>query len=326
MENWTEIRTAFLLGKLGTVSATANSIGVHRATVMRRIEALEERLGGKLFQRHLRGYTPTELGENLITVAEKSDDEFRSFLVKAQSCDQELDGEFIVSCPSLLDHLAFLAVRSFKAKHPSVAVRFRSSEEVLKLEYGEANVALTLGQPPDNPDYVVRPFAKLQIGLFHSALLHPNNSEPQMTRRSYDPFVKCEEPVYGPAVSNWIDENIGDEQIVLSSSSVQSANDAVLSGLGAGFLPYFLGRSVAWLTETVPSFDDWRLPVWMVTHVDLHRTAKVKAFVDELKKVPTAAQVIRGDDKQADGHRLTSAPIERRRSLPELAARWLGSE
>lgn len=311
MENWTEIKTAFLLGKLGTVSATANSVGVHRATVMRRIEALEERLGGKLFQRHFRGYTPTELGKKLIMVAEKSDDEFRSFVVKAQSCDQGLGGEFIVSCPALLDHLAFLAVRSFRAKHPSVAVRFRSSDEVLKLEYGEANIALTLGQPPDNPDYVVRPFATLRIGLFHSAHPHPHISESQGTLRSCDPFVKCEEPVYGPAVSNWIEENIGDEQIVLSSSSVQSANDAVLSGLGAGFLPYFLGRSVDWLTEAMPSLDDWRLPVWMVTHVDLHRTAKVKAFVDELKKVPAAAQANRGDKIRADGHSCTGAPVER---------------
>ena len=65
MENWTEIKTAYLLGKLGTVSATAEAIGVHRATIIRRVESLEQELGGKLFQRHDKGYTPTEFGIQL---------------------------------------------------------------------------------------------------------------------------------------------------------------------------------------------------------------------------------------------------------------------
>ncbi|MEM8919557.1 MAG: LysR family transcriptional regulator [Pseudomonadota bacterium] len=290
MENWTEIRTAFLLGKLGTVSATASAIGVHRATVMRRIESLEGRLGGKLFQRHIKGYTPTELGENLIEVAEQSDNQFRSLLAKARSQELQLEGELVVSCPMLLDHLAFAAIRSFRAQHPTVAINFKASDEVLKLEYGDAHVALTLGDPPGNPDYVVRPFGRLHIGLFRSALTAHDCSKQQPIKDALSDFVKCEEPVYGSSVKQWIDENIREDQIVLSSYSVQSANDAILSGLGAGFLPYFLGRSVNWLNEVVIPRPDWRVPVWMVTHVDVHRTPKVRNFLNALKEVPNLVQ------------------------------------
>ena len=62
MDNWDEIRTAYQVARIGTVSGAAEALGVHHATVIRHIDALEASLGVKLFQRHARGYTPTEAG------------------------------------------------------------------------------------------------------------------------------------------------------------------------------------------------------------------------------------------------------------------------
>ena len=68
MDNWDEIRTAYQVAQMGTVSGAAEVLGVHHATVIRHIDALEGRLGVKLFQRHARGYTATEAGEDLLRV------------------------------------------------------------------------------------------------------------------------------------------------------------------------------------------------------------------------------------------------------------------
>ena len=65
MENWDEIRTAFQVARLGTVSGAAEVLGVHHATVIRHIDALEKRLGAKLFQRHARGLVLTDSGHTL---------------------------------------------------------------------------------------------------------------------------------------------------------------------------------------------------------------------------------------------------------------------
>ncbi|MEO1636831.1 MAG: LysR family transcriptional regulator, partial [Cyanobacteria bacterium J06631_9] len=62
MDNWNEIRTAYQVARLGTISAAAETLGVHRSTVIRHIDALEAQLGEKVFLRHSRGYTPTEVG------------------------------------------------------------------------------------------------------------------------------------------------------------------------------------------------------------------------------------------------------------------------
>ena len=70
MDNWDEIRTAYQVARNGTVSGAAEVLGVHHATVIRHIDALEARLGVKLFQRHARGYTATEAGADLLQVAQ----------------------------------------------------------------------------------------------------------------------------------------------------------------------------------------------------------------------------------------------------------------
>lgn len=288
MENWTEIKTAFLLGRLRTVSATAETIGVHRATVIRRVESLEKQLGGKLFQRHARGYTPTELGLELIRVAEKSDDSFRALLLKARTQDEDLSGDFVISCPELLDHHMFIAVKTFKSMHPEISVHYKPSDEVLKLEYGDADVALTLGSAPDHPDYVVRHLMDMPIGLFCSilktapALDGIDAAQAECSCR----FVRSARPVYGKAVEDWIDENIPEDQIVLTSLTTNGANDAILSGLGAGFLPCYLGRRIQWVTEVMPPHPDWVVPIWLITHVDLHRSAKVQSFLSLIKDLP----------------------------------------
>jgi DNA-binding transcriptional LysR family regulator len=76
MDNWDEIRTAYQVARNGTVSGAADVLGVHHATVIRHIDALEQRLGVKLFQRHARGYAATEAGDDLLQVAKATDDQF----------------------------------------------------------------------------------------------------------------------------------------------------------------------------------------------------------------------------------------------------------
>jgi len=287
MENWTEVKTAYLLGQLGTVSATAEAIGVHRATVIRRVESLERQLNGKLFQRHAKGYTPTELGHELVRLAERSDENFRQLLVKARTYDQNLTGQFVVSCPELIDHVVFSAVKSFKVEHPKISVRFRSSNELLKLEHGEADIAIAMGDKPDHPDYVVIPLLNMPLGLYCSDLSNhtPNQTKSEKLCPCEGPFIVSERSIYGLPIEQWIDSNIDPDQIILTASSIRGANDAVLSGLGAGFLPTYLGRRVNWLSEVVPSMPDWSVPLWIVTHVDLHRSAKVQSFLNFIKTV-----------------------------------------
>ena len=89
IDSWDDLRIALAVARHGTVSAAAESLGVHHATVIRHVDALEKRLGAKLFQRHARGYTPTEAGRDLLGVAQATEDQF-SQLASRIGVDPEL--------------------------------------------------------------------------------------------------------------------------------------------------------------------------------------------------------------------------------------------
>ncbi|MEM6532961.1 MAG: LysR family transcriptional regulator [Myxococcota bacterium] len=284
MENWTHIRTAFLLGKLGTISATAAAAGVHRATVVRRIESLEEYLGGKLFQRHVKGYTPTELGAELVRTAERSDENFKTLLTKAKTTD-DLSGDLVVSGPELVDPIVFGAVEHLKENCDQLTFRFRATNRLVKLEHGDAHVALAVGDQPKQLDYVVQQLMQMRIGLYRHRSLELSCAEnlDKVNIQCRYPFVRVEGGQYGEAVNAWIEKFVPEERILLTATTARGANDAVIAGLGVGFLPTFLGSRHKALERILPDHDDWVVPVWLVTHVDLHRTLKVQRFVSALK-------------------------------------------
>lgn len=53
---------------------------------------------------------------------------------------------------------------------------------------------------------------------------------------------------------------------------------------GIGFYPLHEARKRTDLIEVVAHQDDWQVPLWLVTHVDMHRTAKVQGFLNVLKE------------------------------------------
>ena len=166
MDNWDEIKTAYQVARMGTVSGAAEVLGVHHATVIRHIDALEGRLGVKLFQRHARGYTPTEAGDDLFRVAQATDDQFGQLVGRIKGRGTEVSGELVVT--SLVTMAPRLApvLTEFKQERPDVIVRYLTGDRLFRLEYGEAHVAIRAGNAPDQPDNVVQPFVRLTVGLY----------------------------------------------------------------------------------------------------------------------------------------------------------------
>jgi len=58
---------------------------------------------------------------------------------------------------------------------------------------------------------------------------------------------------------------------------------AVRAGIGIGFVAEWDHEGAEGLVEVMAPQEAWSANIWLVTHMDLHRTAKVQAFVQFLK-------------------------------------------
>ena len=58
---------------------------------------------------------------------------------------------------------------------------------------------------------------------------------------------------------------------------------AIAAGAGIGFLTQATARRLPDLVEVHAPRPEWVAPLWLVTHVDLHRTTKVQALLKFIK-------------------------------------------
>ena len=284
MDSWDEIKTAFHVARAGTVSGSADALGVHHATVIRHIDAWEQRLGVKLFQRHARGYTATEAGTDLLKVAQATDDQFSQLEGRIKGRGQGVSGDLVVTSLGNLSGLLAPALVDYQIENPEVRVRFLTSDRLFRLEYGEAHVAVRAGSMPEEPDNVVQPFVTQCMTLVASKAYIARRGIPGGEEDFVNhAFVGHDSDESRAPFNRWLRDVVPDENITFRTTDGRVMREAILAGAGMGFIPSFEADRNDELVEVVPRNDAWAAPLWLVTHVDLHRTAKVQSFLTFLK-------------------------------------------
>ncbi|MEI4484973.1 LysR family transcriptional regulator [Frigidibacter sp. MR17.14] len=283
-QNWDEIRTAYQVARIGTVSGAAEVLGVHHATVIRHIDALEARLGAKLFQRHARGYTATEAGQELLKVAQATEDQFGQLAARINGAGSEMAGELVITSIPGLSKVITPVIAGLMAEHPELIVRYVTDLRVFRLEYGEAHVAIRAGSAPTEPDNVVQRLHEHQVALYATPEYLARMGTPKADADLANHFfVGHENPTSRAPFYRWLSGVVARNQVIYRCNDSEAVEDAVQAGLGLGFLPVATGRAHRGFVEVMPPREDWVSPLWLVTHVDLHRTTKVQAFLTAIK-------------------------------------------
>lgn len=284
MENWDEVRTAYQVARMGTVSGAAEVLGVHHATVIRHIDAIESRLGVKLFQRHARGYTPTEAGLDLLRVAQATDDQFSQLAGRIKGQGSGVTGELVVTSLPVLSALLVPVLARFQDEHEAITLRYLTGERLFRLEYGEAHVAIRAGAAPEQPDNVVQPFIAQRMGLFASQDYIDRFGMPDLADGCPEHwFVGSDDENSRAPFNKWLRDKVPSDQIRFRSTDVTALTEAIRASVGIGFMPVWEAERYPDLVEVEPARDEWSAPLWIVTHVDQHRTPKVQRFLQFLK-------------------------------------------
>lgn len=283
-DSWDEIRTAYSVARVGTVSGAAEVLGVHHATVIRHIDALEGRLGAKLFQRHARGYTPTEAGRELLEVAQTASDRFEQLASRIRGQSESVTGDLIVTAISGMPELLVPAIVSFQVRHPGLQVRFLTDMRLFRLNSGEAHVAIRAGRRPEEQDYVVQNFVQLRYGLYAARSYADAHGLPKSEADfAGHCFVGVDEHLMRAPFYVWMRAHVPAEAITFRTSEPAATLAAIRAGAGIGFAAVHHARDCDDLVEVLAPRPEWSSHLWLVTHVDLHRTVKVQKFLAHLK-------------------------------------------
>jgi len=173
---------------------------------------------------------------------------------------------------------------AFQQAHPDVLIRYLTGERLFRLEYGEAHVAIRAGNAPDQPDNVVQPFVRQRMGLYASKDYVERNGVPKdVADCAKHRFVGHDDDSRAP-FNKWLREKVPEVALTFRSTDGRALEQAIRAGAGIGFFPVSDAPANPDLIEVFPHQEEWSAPLWLVTHVDLHRTTKVQAFVNFLKE------------------------------------------
>ena len=283
MDKWTELHTAFSVARLGTISAAANALNVHRATVIRHINSLESELDTKLFFRHARGYSLTEAGEDMLTTATIVD----KHLQKLRGLSRQvttISGNLAISSREVVEKVLLRAVGAFKDKHSRATVSLQTEQTATDLETRRADISIHEGEAPTDLDHVVLPFVRAQFGLYaHQDYLKQHGIPQTIEDLAKLHYIALTEDKRVDVFERWLQLEGHTPHIVLRSNSLLTAVEAIKTGIGVGFCPNDFVKNDPDIFSVWPQQDEWCVNYWIVTHMDAHRSATVQAFVEILR-------------------------------------------
>lgn len=272
-QDWDDLRVALAVARAGTVSGAAAALGLHHATVIRRVDALEQRLGLRLFQRAARGYVCTAAGQVLLDAGGGIEERIAQMQARMTGEAAAVEGVLVLTALPDLGWLVMPRLAALTAANPGLRIDYRTDARLFRLDAGEAHVAIRAGKRPAEPDYVVQPFEVVRFALYGA----PGKRWRPATAR----YILPEDvgPSRGAPFMPWIEKHAPPASRILTSNEPGALKAAIAAGLGFGFLP----RARAGRLNEVMHRPEWDSRLWLVTHVDLHRSPKVQAALAALK-------------------------------------------
>ncbi|MEJ2000667.1 MAG: LysR family transcriptional regulator [Maritimibacter sp.] len=267
--DWDDIRFVLAVAREGTLSGAARLLGVNHATVLRRVNGFENRLGVTVFDRTARGYRLAPHRENLLNAMQ--DMETASLgvdraLVAARTA---LFGTVRVTstdtmCLSLLPRLTRQIMRAAEG----LSIELITNNDLSDLGRMEADIAVRFNPSPDD-DLVGRSAGTAGYAVF---------SGPGGT----DKWLGMSGALLRSKAAKWMAENIDPAQITAHAGSFPVLMEMVAEGHGRAILPVMLAAHDPRLERVPYDLPNLDADVWVVSHADLAEVPRIKAVRDML--------------------------------------------
>jgi DNA-binding transcriptional LysR family regulator len=282
-DDWNELQLVLAIVRAGGLVGAARALRIDHSTVFRRLQAIENRLDAQLFERLLGGvYAPTAIGERIAAAAERMEDEALALARDIVGRDRRLVGRLrVTSSETLAYRILTRHLAAFRRKHPGIVLDLTIDNRLLSLTRREADVALRPMRPREK-DLWGRKLADVAWTAYGAAAYVEDSgvltTPAELAAR---PLIGWGEEAAGIAAARWLDSAVPGSAIVYRTSSLIGQLNAAKEGIGLAMLPCYLGDPEPEIVRALPDpLPELSRELWIITHTDLRRTARVRAFFD----------------------------------------------
>ena len=273
-----DLRLIRCIGSAGTLTGAARLLKVDHSSAFRRLDAIERRLGARLFDRRRDGYAATSAGEVAIERAGR-------ILSEVDELEQELAGEDlrpsgvvrVTTSDTLTDIVAPLFVR-LAAENPAVTVELVVTNTFVTLTRREADIALRpAAAAPEG--LIGRRLASVATAIYAAPEYLARHGG--RTLKTHD-WIGFDQSLAHLRSARWIAANIEGERIAFRANSLLALRSAVVAGLGVAALPCYFADKLSSLRRLAEPLPEMETSLWLLTHPGLRRVRRVRFVLDAI--------------------------------------------
>lgn len=265
--HWDDLRVVQAIAEAGSLSGAGRRLVASHATVFRRLNAIERRLGVALFERSRMGYSPTPAGEDLAATAARVAVEVLGAERRVAGRDLRLSGSIrVTTTDTLLMGLLSPIFADFQRAHPDISLEVAISNQLFNLSQRDADVAVRPSASP--PEHLVgRPVGRIAQAVYARADM------------AADAWIGPDRHLGYAALDAWMEANGTDASCRYRVDTMLGMLMAARDGLGRAVLPCYLADAEPALMRVGEPIAELTTELWLLTHPDLRRVARIRAFM-----------------------------------------------
>jgi DNA-binding transcriptional LysR family regulator len=286
MLEWDHLRVVLAVHRGGSMQSAAETLGIDRATVQRRLDGLEARLGVRLFDRRRDGCTLTRAGLDIIATVEGIAEAMTALENRVGGEDKRPEGIVAVTVPEFFAVKVLApALPRLHATHPGITLEVRTGHGFLNLARGEADIALR-NRRPDHNSLVSRRVGTVAIALYATRAYLDRKGTPQTGDFSGHDMILFDETLAGMPGYQWVEAQTAGARIVMRSNEILPLLAAARAGAGIACLPAIAAWGEPELVAVPPGVIG-SPEIFLMTHRDLRNRARVKVVYDFIVRLCT---------------------------------------
>lgn len=275
---WEDLRVVLAIAETGSLSGAGRKLDLSHATVFRRLGDIERRLEVSLFERSRRGYAPTPAGEDLAATAGRIEIEVLGAERRVVGRDLRLSGTVrVTTTDTLLIGLLSSIFADFRRAHPEIVLEVAMSNQLFNLSKRDADIAVRPSAAP--PEMLVgRRIGQITQAVYGHAGRHDSrNTAPDLASADW---VGPDAHLGYAALETWMADAGVDARCHYRVDSMLGMYQAVRDGMGLAVLPCYLADADEALVRVNAPLPELATDLWLLTHPDLRRVARIRAFMD----------------------------------------------
>ena len=283
ISDWDNLRVFLALAEEGSLTAAARKLKVSHPTISRRVKALEDELGSRLFERLPDRFVPTLAATHLLVEVRAMEQSAQALARRSAGLTDTHLGTVRISVDETMAEFISRHLMRLRQNHRCIEFEISVAHISANLSRREADL-LIRNRFPDSAHLVGRKLGSFAYAVYgvRDFAQACDGSEDSLRALPWIGFD--EDHLYMPGQQWQIALLQGRAPVVRTNNGVVFYH-AIHEGHGVGVLPCFLGDKHPALSRITPILDDVVVDEWMLVHRDMRSLPRIRVVMDALVKL-----------------------------------------